>query len=735
MPRPFAVIGLTFFAVAALLYNASGTVVVVSLLFFAVCFALSLCVKPMREGKVFPLALACAATVCLVLTVHNEFFYYPQLKLAGDTHEVSVRITSDVRLEYGNCYYDGRLTECDGQKAYAKVRLVLPADCEVQPYDEVKGSFTFYSLGSSGAAAQDRYKTENRFLGAYPSDSCTVSPYGGKIKPPGYYVVAFRSSVANTVMSILPNDYGALCLALLLGERSELSRGVYADMTGSGITHIICVSGLHLTIWTGVVLFILRRLRIREKTAAALTLPVVILLMLAAGLTYSVIRAGIMIGIYLLSIILSRRRDPLNSLGIAITAIGVFNPFAMGAVSLKLSVLATLGIIVYSEYCAPGVKEFFTSHKKAAFLKKPAEMLLVTGAAMLFCMPVTVEVYGTVNFAVFPSNLLVIWAGEACMILSALAVLVASISTGIFNLPGLIAGALAKYIIKVISVLSGFGLFRIKMPAQSGRMLLVCIFAFCALLALMKYSGKKLLPAAPAVLAGLIITCAAVTAVCRAGETRIRIFDTGNGSAVLVSEKGENVLFGCGGDSFSGANDIINSVTDEGGALDAVVIPSSDKAFASYFYTVCREKPSLRYYLGETVDTTGLNIPSGSIMPLTDTPQDGRIKFTPLGGESVSGYYVTTGDISFAVLFYPGDSGTDLKLYEKDAQVLITRMDYPQNVRFENLVYTVIQADNSRGCYLQDELSGKGVTAVATAENGDIVINAYNGKINLEREE
>ena len=60
------------------------------------------------------------------------------------------------------------------------------------------------------------------------------------------------------------NDYGALCLALLLGDRSELSRTVYSDMTRSGITHIICVSGLHLTIWTGLVLFVLRRLRLGE---------------------------------------------------------------------------------------------------------------------------------------------------------------------------------------------------------------------------------------------------------------------------------------------------------------------------------------------------------------------------------------------------------------------------------------------------------------------------------------
>ena len=735
MPRPFAAAGLTVFAVGAMLYNAPGRTVAVCFAAFALLFALSLCFRPLRDGKVFPAALGSAAIICLILVINNEFFFYPQTRMAGETHDVSVTVLSDARVEYGNCYYEGRLTRSDGEKAYAKVRLVLPADSATEPYDELKGSFTFYALGSSSASVADYYKTENRFLGAYPSGEGfeTVHPQKA-VKAPGYYIIKFRAGIKNTLMRLLPNDYGALCLALLLGDRSELSRTVYSDMTRSGITHIICVSGLHLTIWTGLVLFVLRRLRLGEKAAAALTLPAVFLIMLAAGMTYSVIRAGIMAAVYLLSVILSRRRDALNSLGIALLVTGAFNPYAMGAVSLKLSVLSTLGITVYAEYCSKGVKEFFSSHSRIRAFMKPAELILITGAAVLFCLPVTLEVYGTVNLAVFISNLLVIWAGEACMVISALAVVIASFSASVFNLPGLVAGALAKYIIKVTSVISRIEILTFRIPAQSARLLLCCVFLLCALIAFLAYSGKKVLPAAPAVLAATVIFCAVFSASCRYGETRVKVFDTGNGTAVLVSEKSRNVLIGCGGTTYNGAEEIASGISDEGGRLDAVIIPSPDKSFASFFYGVCSGCVVDSYHIAQTVDTIGLNIPDGAVFDAGESFTAGGIEVAPLSGDDSPGYMIKTDDITLAVLTFPWlyDGGDGLS---RDADVLVTRMDYPGNAEFPSLVYTVIEAENARGCALQDELISQGINAAATAENGAITLNAYKGKINLEREE
>ena len=72
--------------------------------------------------------------------------------------------------------------------------------------------------------------------------------------------------------------------------------------------------------------------------------------MLIAGMTYSVVRAGIMMLIYLLSVVLSRQRDSLNSLGFSVTVIAMENPFSIGALGLQLSVLSTAGLILYFQF-------------------------------------------------------------------------------------------------------------------------------------------------------------------------------------------------------------------------------------------------------------------------------------------------------------------------------------------------------------------------------------------------
>ena len=61
--------------------------------------------------------------------------------------------------------------------------------------------------------------------------------------------------------------------------------------------------------------------------------------------------------IYLLSVVLSRQRDSLNSLGFSVTVIAMENPFSIGALGLQLSVLSTAGLILYFQFLQPLIYE------------------------------------------------------------------------------------------------------------------------------------------------------------------------------------------------------------------------------------------------------------------------------------------------------------------------------------------------------------------------------------------
>ena len=149
---------------------------------------------------------------------------------------------------------------------------------------------------------------------------------------------------------------------------------------------------------------ILKKTGMKQWLASLLSALCVVFVMLIAGMTYSVVRAGIMMLVFLLGDIIMRRRDSLNSLGFALSVIIFINPFSSGSVSLKLSALATLGIILYNEYLSPKQSEYI-SRITNTFLRKTVShivsLLMITVSATAFTLPVSLVLYGSFNFICF----------------------------------------------------------------------------------------------------------------------------------------------------------------------------------------------------------------------------------------------------------------------------------------------------------------------------------------------
>ena len=86
-------------------------------------------------------------------------------------------------------------------------------------------------------------------------------------------IINARKGVKNR-LGVIPGDEGALSKALLIGDKSDISPNLYNDFRISGVSHLMAVSGLHLSAVSGFILFILKRLRIKDKAAAVITIRV-----------------------------------------------------------------------------------------------------------------------------------------------------------------------------------------------------------------------------------------------------------------------------------------------------------------------------------------------------------------------------------------------------------------------------------------------------------------------------
>ncbi len=121
---------------------------------------------------------------------------------------------------------------------------------------------------------------------------------------------------------------------------------MFTEFARFGLQHIMAISGFHFAIIASILTLFLRFL-IKES----LSTPLLILLLSSyfffLGDSPSIIRAWISILVALVGTALERRSFGLNSLGVAILFILIYNPLMSGSIGFQFSALSTAAILLF----------------------------------------------------------------------------------------------------------------------------------------------------------------------------------------------------------------------------------------------------------------------------------------------------------------------------------------------------------------------------------------------------
>jgi competence protein ComEC len=142
----------------------------------------------------------------------------------------------------------------------------------------------------------------------------------------------------------------SLIYSILLGYREGLSNAQQKYFAASGAMHILSVSGLHVGIIYGMLVFIIRFI-FRRKSGSMLLLPLVVIWIYAmiTGMTPSVLRSSLMITLYIISKFINRQTESLNIILFSGFIMILAEPSVIHQVSFQLSFAAVIGIsIVYT---------------------------------------------------------------------------------------------------------------------------------------------------------------------------------------------------------------------------------------------------------------------------------------------------------------------------------------------------------------------------------------------------
>ncbi len=736
MPRPFAVAGFTVFLTVLFLADTSTGVMIAAFSAFIIALVIALLIKSSREAGVFPLSMLSGALACILLVSFNHFVYEPVIAYDGEEAYVTARLTDFLEIRYGNFYCQAEIITLDGVNTDIKVRLVFQEMPDVQPYDIVEGRVKFYRPGNSADEFLSANKARGIYLGAYFNDyseKFSVYNIDEAQKPFMYQVLMLRRGIKNAVYRALPDESGNLAVALLIGDKSAISDELYNQLTDAGFIHLICVSGFHLSFWANVIIYFLQKLRLGIRTSSVIAAVGVLAFMFVAGFTASVVRSGIMTLVYLASNVLSRKSDSLNSLGFALLVMALINPFSLSGVGLQLSALATLGIIIYNNHYAPKIDAFFNNKCLAVLLKPISSSLLLTAGALIMIQPVSLMQFGSFSFIAVISNVLVTWAGGAAIVLSALAALLSFFVSFKYNVVAALARLFLRFLLFVAKVFSSFSALMFRVESDKASFLLALVFMFCAVAVFCAYL-KRPKPVLSLVLCfSLFVSCVAYSSYSERNITRARVIDNGNAISVCITKNGESVLVGCGGGYFDSGYIISKALQEETDSVNAIFLPDSSPFTSAESIGIIKNFKPENIYSDSLSPDAKLLSAGRNLQAFSDKYIGENITVTSFKGEFGACSFVETEDVSFLILYSPISSLDEIPSDFKEADVLVTRGNYPKGRELSSFSLTVVNAENLRGVAIQNELEANNLKGIATADCGDIIIRAREGSISANR--
>lgn len=296
---------------------------------------------------------------------------------------------------------------------------------------------------------------------------CEIALVGSGQKPvPMELIYRLRGRISQALGKVLPAPECALAEAMLLGKRSALPSDVKEDFSRSGLSHLLAISGVHVTIVAGMVLSASAWVFGRRRPVYLLaTLGVLWGYVLLSGMGAAAVRAAIMASLWLWGEWLGRPRSALNALVFAGALMTALDPRLPGNIGFQLSFAAMAGIILLTPIFQnwgrrlPGKPED-TILETMNFLLASFAMSL---GAVLATLPLIAYHFHTISLMSLPATLFALPAVPAVIVSSAAVGLVGILSTPIAEILGWVCWLPCRYVLGVADFFSALPFASLQM--------------------------------------------------------------------------------------------------------------------------------------------------------------------------------------------------------------------------------------------------------------------------------
>ena len=175
--------------------------------------------------------------------------------------------------------------------------------------------------------------------------------------------------------------------AFLIGDKSEMDD--YSIFQKNGVSHLFAISGMHLSLLSGIILSLFKKSRFKEILACIF----LILFSMITNYSASIYRSLLLFIFIILNKKLDLRISTVNVLLLVVCTLLIFNPLIIYDMGFLYSVSVSLGLILFNKYMK---KNYFVN------------MFLTSFIAFLFSLPITLYYNYEINLMQIINNVVIV---------------------------------------------------------------------------------------------------------------------------------------------------------------------------------------------------------------------------------------------------------------------------------------------------------------------------------------
>ena len=211
------------------------------------------------------------------------------------------------------------------------------------------------NTGNPGAFNYQRYAAfQSTFHNVFLKQKDWVKLDEKNINPFRQFIFSSRENILSVLKKNILAGKSELGIAeaLLIGYTNDLDKDLVQAYSNTGVVHIIAISGMHLALIYGLLVWLFARIPGIKKSKifqVILILACLWLFSLLTGGAASVLRSAVMFTFIAIGKNLSKQSSIYNSLAASAFVMLCYNPYFLWDVGFQLSYLAVISIIVFQK--------------------------------------------------------------------------------------------------------------------------------------------------------------------------------------------------------------------------------------------------------------------------------------------------------------------------------------------------------------------------------------------------